>query len=647
MPPIIEGRGRMVPGVCLAVLLLLLQGEGILGSGPDRRWFVVTVAGVPSGSYHEIVSRDGEVVQWESRLRIVLNRMGSRLEMGISGITRESPAGRLLEAESSLQMSDQVTRTRAAVGEGSVSIRNTAGGRTFESEVALQGRLLGPLGAARTTVEALKNPGDRVEYAIFSQDLGAVAKVSRELAAVEPFGRSGSSVRALKVIETVEGVPVKPVLWLDGGGRLLGSAMTGPFGEIRTRLATRGEAVLAEGGGELPGESFGSSLVRTQVRIPSARRVESMTLTLHHRRPDLGWPDFTGPGHRVLEQSADHVVLQVTRPGPPPQARLPVERTAANADYLAPNAYIQSDDPALAAQAAEIIGDTKDVYRAAKMLERWVGESMRFDMGVVLAPSVEVFQKRRGTCTEYAVLLTAMARAVGIPSRFVMGYVYVGGMFGGHAWTEILAGDRWIPLDGAVISEGPADAARFAFLRSSLKGGVGRLGMGPAASMYGQIDVDVVEYQVAGKPARQVPAGGVPYEVDGDVFRDRELGLRLVKPEGFRFTGLDSVWPETTIVGLEGPGGTRASLKQSARRYWEDPESSSLERLESVVRGGRRGEALLGGRRAVTLETPGRAGLALAVDGDIWILTVEGPGAPDLLRRLAGGLTLGEGDRTG
>ena len=149
--------------------------------------------------------------------------------------------------------------------------------------------------------------------------------------------------------------------------------------------------------------------------------------------------------------------------------------TAETEAYLTPNAYLQSDDEELAALAREIVGDTRDALEAGLALERWVAENMRFDMGVVMAPSSEVLEQRRGTCTEYAVLLTTLARSLGIPARFVMGYVYAGGIYGGHAWTEILVGDEWIGLDGAIVADGPADASRFAFQWSSLDEGIGTL----------------------------------------------------------------------------------------------------------------------------------------------------------------------------
>jgi hypothetical protein len=52
-----------------------------------------------------------------------------------------------------------------------------------------------------------------------------------------------------------------------------------------------------------------------------------------------------------------------------------------------------------------------------------------------------------------------MCRAVGIPSRVVVGVAYVaefGGHqgFGGHAWTQAYVGDKWIGLDASFRGSG-------------------------------------------------------------------------------------------------------------------------------------------------------------------------------------------------
>ncbi len=612
---------------------------------PSEVWFVTTIADKPVGSFREARSEEGSLIRTDLEMKLALNRMGSLTEMTTLAASRETRGGRLVSLDFELDLSSQTTVTRARIEDGIVRITSEAGGRSFERAVEYTGELIGPEAAARLSASGLARPGDRIEYRTFAAEIGAVAGVAREVKAVETIEAEGLPVESLKVEESVEGAPMKSLLWLDREGRVLRTELPGPFGVIRTYRAGREEAKLAEGGGELPGESYGASILRTQLRLPQARRISRMTLELRHRNPDLGWPDFEAPGQSVLSPSRESVVLSVERREPRSRPTLPLPASALERDrlYLEPNAYIQSDEPHLAEKAREIVGDERDLWKAAKKLERWVAENMQFDLGVVLAPSVEVFEKRRGTCVGYAMLLTTLARAAGIPARYVMGYVYVAGMFGGHAWTEVRVGEDWIALDGAVVADGPADAARFAFFWSALDEGVGRMSTGPGAKMYGQIELRVIDYSIDDGPSTRVAEAKEPWSVEGDLYHDAGLGLELTKPAAFSFTDLGKVWPEEVIVGLEGPEGQKASLRQARRRWFDDARAGAMKRLEEAVPGGKAREDRVGTRQAFVLESPGRAALALPDGGDLWLLTVEGQNAPAWLRTIAAGLRIPDG----
>lgn len=65
-----------------------------------------------------------------------------------------------------------------------------------------------------------------------------------------------------------------------------------------------------------------------------------------------------------------------------------------------------------------------------------------------------VADQRSGDCTEYAVLLTALARSLGLPARVIIGTVIVeetnkASAFG-HAWVEVLQNEEWHILDAAL-----------------------------------------------------------------------------------------------------------------------------------------------------------------------------------------------------
>jgi transglutaminase-like putative cysteine protease len=64
----------------------------------------------------------------------------------------------------------------------------------------------------------------------------------------------------------------------------------------------------------------------------------------------------------------------------------------------------------------------------------------------------EVLRLRTGVCQDFAHLFIAVARAMGVPTRYVSGYVYAGGgvptIGASHAWAEAwLPGRGWVGYD--------------------------------------------------------------------------------------------------------------------------------------------------------------------------------------------------------
>lgn len=606
-----------------------------------ERWYLLSLAGQPVGSVQESVAASGDAIVTETHLKLVLNRLGQRVELASASTSRESGAGRLASAGLDLKMSDQTTSLTGEIADGAVRVRSQAGGQSFERSLPFQGELLGPEGIRKLTLARLLKAGDTFQAQTFSPELGAVTTVVRTVLGRETLTRGGRQVPALKLEETYSGLPSKRTLWLDAEGRNLASEDPGPFGVMRAVLADRATASrAAETGGELPAEVYSGTIARTQVRLPGSRRLEWLKLRIDHRDPGLGWPDLDRPGQRVTEKTETSLVLEVSRPQPPAGSHpFPVAPTEATREYLEPNAYVQSNEPALRAKALEIVGDEKDLLTAALKLKRWVAETMNFDLGIAMAPSVEIFKNHRGTCVGYATLLTTLARAVGIPSRLALGYAYADGMFGGHAWTEVLVGETWVPVDAALVGPGVADAARFALLASSLRDGAGPFNSGPALQMFGHIGLHVLGYAVEGGPRQAVAGDATAYTVTGDVYRNPELGIELAKPAGLRFVDLDGVWPESTLVGVAGDGA-KASLESRVRFPWEADEPAAWKRLETVVPGGRRSVLQVAGHTAYLAEGDGKAAVAIPGQEEIWLLSAEGSGAPALVRQLAAGLRM-------
>jgi len=121
---------------------------------------------------------------------------------------------------------------------------------------------------------------------------------------------------------------------------------------------------------------------------------------------------------------------------------------------LEPNRFLQSDQKPIIRLARRAVGDAKDVAEAARRIERFVNNYIdEKNLSIGYASAAEVVRSRQGDCSEHAVLVAALCRAVGIPAEVVVGLVHfkhpASGkeMFGPHAWAHAYLNGQWYGLD--------------------------------------------------------------------------------------------------------------------------------------------------------------------------------------------------------
>jgi transglutaminase-like putative cysteine protease len=106
-----------------------------------------------------------------------------------------------------------------------------------------------------------------------------------------------------------------------------------------------------------------------------------------------------------------------------------------------------------AARAVTGLPATAGAWDKARAVERWVNQNMKAaEFSQSMATADNVAKTLSGDCTEYAMLGAAMCRAVGVPTRTVLGLVYAPGPGGRpflayHMWFEAFADGQWLPLD--------------------------------------------------------------------------------------------------------------------------------------------------------------------------------------------------------
>ena len=117
-------------------------------------------------------------------------------------------------------------------------------------------------------------------------------------------------------------------------------------------------------------------------------------------------------------------------------------------------------------------------------------------MSTAFASASQTARSKRGDCTEHGVLLCGLLRASGIPSRGVMGMVYVpeiggpNGVFGWHMWSQALIDGKWIDLDATLPV--PFTVGHITTLTSSLADEDFATEMGGILPTIGNLKVDVL-----------------------------------------------------------------------------------------------------------------------------------------------------------
>jgi hypothetical protein len=628
-------KHRLSAGLVLALFLPLFATGG--KPGARDRWFVISLGGAKVGFYHQATGPDEDdpaLVRTTDDMMIVLNRLGSKVTMSSSSVALETGKGALVSLVSELSFSSQTMRTEAKIVPGEVVVTTSSGGSPFVKKLPYSGVLLGPEGIRVLSRDRLAKPDDTIAFLSYSTEVNKVMNGTRTVVGRETLDAGGRRIPVLKVIERYAEYPVESTVWLDAEGDQVRSAAASPFGEMSFALASREEALDLAGAGRLPEEQYARTLVRSNVRLPQARLVESVTVAVRRTTsPYPVWPSLAGPGQTVIEQAPGRIVLRIDSP------RRPGPGTAAeDAADLRANMYLDKDDALVRKMVGEVLGSEKDPFRQAVLLKNGTAARMTFDLGIAFAPSSEVIRSLRGTCAEYAILLATLARAAGIPSRYLMGVAYLNGMWGGHAWTEMLIDGTWVPMDAAVNGPGAADAARFYFAQSSLDAGPGD-SLAAAQQLFGSIAIDVLEYRLNGKTVRIDPTAPL-YRVEGDRYTNSGLGLSVRAPGGFSFSDMDKVWPDKTLVALNSPDGRSARLLQAGWPPYKDPKSWMEGLLDSYVKGGKRAAAVILGYDASRADAGNRSAAVFRNGVDAWVVLAEGRNAAALLDEILGSLTV-------
>ncbi len=148
--------------------------------------------------------------------------------------------------------------------------------------------------------------------------------------------------------------------------------------------------------------------------------------------------------------------------------QIPVEALrAASTEYPQPvrDLYLQLPqiDPRISALAEQITSDARTPYDQARAIELYLRSRYDYTLDLSGPPATDplayfLFDRRAGHCEYFAAAMTVMLRTVGVPARYVNGFLpgvyndlgenYIVRARDAHSWVEVLfPGHGWLAFD--------------------------------------------------------------------------------------------------------------------------------------------------------------------------------------------------------
>jgi transglutaminase-like putative cysteine protease len=212
--------------------------------------------------------------------------------------------------------------------------------------------------------------------------------------------------------------------------------------------------------------------IRHETRYRYERPVKYSVQSLHLTpRRDLSqralaW-NILSPGRRLEQIDAyGNVSHLLTIEEPHREVRIVVHGVVETADtemrqddgplsplaYLAPTQLTEADED-MKAFAKAALAQLADPRERAQALAEAVFSAVRYKSGTsdVQDSAAVAFKSGEGVCQDHAHVYIASARAVGMPARYVSGYLYTGDAkdAASHAWVDVWLGAEigWQSLD--------------------------------------------------------------------------------------------------------------------------------------------------------------------------------------------------------
>lgn len=475
------------------------NGPHAVKAPSEEIWEAFYLQGAKIGYGHTTihkVSREGrQLVETRSKNHLAITRFGQRTEQDVNMEILETPAGKVLEFKTQVAFGPSPTVVTGRAGDGQMALTTETKGRRDTTRIGWSSDIRGFRAIEQSLAEDPMKPGARRTFKMLMPLVNQIAEVelaARDYEMAPVLGVEAKLLRVDSVARLRDGQSLSSILWTNEQGEVIKTRIAALAQEsFRTTRALALAPARDEGKFDLGLDL----IVRVDPPLKRAHETRQVRYRVELADGDPLKTFATGPTQSVrsLGQNAAEVTVRSLRPG---DVKKPAEPPATvSSEYKSANSLLQIDDPRVQEMAREAKGAARDPRDVAIALERYVSRVVsEKNFSHAFATAAEVAESREGDCTEHAVLLAALARACGIPSRVAIGLVYVqrAGGFGYHMWTEVYLDGRWVPLD-AIVAQGGTSAAYLKLADSSLHGASAYSSFLAVAGVLGQLKIEVLE----------------------------------------------------------------------------------------------------------------------------------------------------------
>lgn len=324
----------------------------------------------------------------------------------------------------------------------------------------------------RYEIHLLKNsklqPGKTIRFESYEPIFDKISKVAIALEKYETVKLlDGKKHRLLRGKLTFSIMPETPTqVWLNKQGDIVRSE-SGVLGKKTVTYQVKPEFALKE----IAGDELDLA-VSTLIQVTKITNDHySKKVRYKIKTPEMNPTRYFSAGATQSIEKLDDDTIKLT------VSKIDLSKKGDNKkpdeSFLKASPYLQSRDKNVRTHAMRAAGNRRNKREVAYQMEKYVYKNLKSkNFSTALASAAEVAKNLEGDCTEHAMLLAAMLRVEKIPSRVVVGLVYVAkqSVFAGHMWTEAYVEGHWIPLD-ATLGRGGIGAAHIKLGESSFAEG--------------------------------------------------------------------------------------------------------------------------------------------------------------------------------